>query len=71
MPTNKLVVSEFNAETGQLTERDLTADELAQREIDAMNENLYLQHKNAKDAERVLLLQKIGITAEEAGLLLG
>jgi hypothetical protein len=70
MPT-KLII---NCETGEQTEVELTAEEIAQREADA---KAYEADKKAKDAEaaakaeaKAELLTKLGITAEEAALLL-
>ena len=67
----KLII---NCETGEQTEVELTAEEVAQREADA---KAYEADKKAKEAEaaakaeaKVELLVKLGITAEEAALLL-
>ena len=69
MPT-KLII---NCETGEQTEVELTADEIAQREADA---RAYEADKVAKDAAdaakaeaKADLLERLGITAEEASLL--
>jgi hypothetical protein len=71
MPT-KLII---NCETGEQTEVELTAEEIAQREADA---KAYEADKKAKEAEatakataKAELLDKLGITAEEAALLVG
>ena len=71
MPT-KLII---NCETGEQTEVELTAEEIAQREADT---KAYEADKVAKDAEaatkataKAELLDKLGITAEEAALLVG
>ena len=69
MPT-KLII---NCETGEQTEVELTAEEIAQREADA---KAYEAEKVAKDAAdaakaeaKADLLERLGITAEEASLL--
>jgi hypothetical protein len=69
MPT-KLII---NCETGEQTEVELTADEIAQREADA---KAYEADKKAKEAEaatraeaKAELLARLGLTAEEAALL--
>jgi hypothetical protein len=69
MPT-KLII---NCETGEQTEVELTAEEIAQREADA---KAYEADKVAKDAAdaakaeaKADLLERLGITAEEASLL--
>jgi RNA-splicing ligase RtcB len=66
---------EINCATGEVTERELTADELAQREADA---KAAAEKKAADEAdkadkavEKAALLAKLGITADEAALLLG
>ena len=69
MPT-KLII---NCETGEQTEVELTAEEVAQREADAKS---YEADKKAKEAEaatraeaKAELLARLGLTAEEAALL--
>jgi hypothetical protein len=66
----KLII---NCETGEQTEVELTADEIAQREADA---KAYEADKKAKDAAdaakaeaKAELLARLGLTAEEAALL--
>jgi hypothetical protein len=70
MPT-KLII---NCETGEQTEVELTTEEIAQREADA---KAYEAQKVAeqlavsvKAQAKTALLKKLGITAEEAALLL-
>ena len=65
---------EVNCETGEVTERDLTAAEL-QAQADAQVQ--YEAEQAAKEAEaaekaiaKAALLKRLGITAEEAALLL-
>jgi hypothetical protein len=60
--------------TGETTERELNAEEIAQQEIDEAN---YLASQAAKQAEaeakataKAALLTQLGITAEQAKLLL-
>jgi hypothetical protein len=70
MPT-KLII---NCETGEQTEVELTAEEVAQREADAKAYEADMKAKEAADAAKAIakaeLLAKLGITAEEAALLL-
>jgi membrane protein involved in colicin uptake len=65
---------EVNCATGEVTERPLTAEELAQREADAAafaEKKAEEDAKAAADAEaKAALLTKLGITADEAKLLL-
>ena len=70
MPT-KLII---NCETGEQTEVELTAEEIAQREADA---KAYEADKKAKDAELAVqakvkadVLKRLGLTQEEAKALL-
>jgi hypothetical protein len=69
MPT-KLII---NCETGEQTEVELTAEEVAQREADAKAYEADKVAKEAADAAKAEakadLLERLGITAEEASLL--
>jgi len=71
MPT-KLVV---DCSTGVTTEVELTAEEIAQREADAAAfaaaEAERLAAEELKTTQRQALLTKLGITEDEARLLLG
>jgi outer membrane murein-binding lipoprotein Lpp len=60
-----------NVETGQITERELSAKELAQLETDKAAAAAEALQAAAKEAARQALLDKLGITADEAKLLLG
>jgi hypothetical protein len=61
---------EHNIETGEVIERDLTAEELEQIEIDTQADLEIRQSIADKEAEKAALLERLGITAEEAKLLL-
>ena len=65
---------EVNCATGEVVERPLTADELAQREADAAAHAAAEHEKEVAAAEaataKAALLTKLGITADEAKLLL-
>jgi len=71
MADTKIIV---NCETGEVTELELTAEEVKQREADAIayakakadEEDAAAEKAEAKAA----LLTKLGITADEAALLL-
>ena len=63
-------ITEINCETGEVIERELNADEIKQRKIDADNEKAK-ESAIAQAAEaKAALLAKLGITADEAALLL-
>jgi len=66
---------EVNCATGIAVEVPLTAEEIAQREVDAAVAEADRVAKEAADAvkatDKAALLAKLGITEEEAQLLLG
>jgi hypothetical protein len=66
---------EINCETGEVIERPLTADEIAANEravAQAEADRLAAETEAAAKAEaKAALLDKLGITADEAALLLG
>jgi hypothetical protein len=68
-------VIEVDAATGIVVERDFTPEELAQREADiAAAEAAEVERQSViaeKTAARAALLERLGITADEASLLLG
>lgn len=57
--------------TGEEISRPLNADELAQQEMDETIAKAIKAEADAKAATRQALLNKLGITEEEARLLLG
>jgi hypothetical protein len=59
-----------NAETGEEVIRDMNAAELAQLEIDKAAAQAQLDALATKAIEKAALLEKLGITADEAALLL-
>ena len=65
-PTIKI----HNVKTGEVVEREMTAQELVQWELDQAQAKSEREAKAAKAAEKVALLEKLGITEEEAKLLL-
>lgn len=68
-------VTETFADTGETVERELTVEELVQRKADQeaykIAKNQELADLEAKTTAKAALLQRLGITAEEAALLLG
>lgn len=71
MADTKIVV---DCSTGEVTEVELTADEIAQREADRVAFEAEKAAEEAAEAEaaakKAELLEKLGITADEAKLLL-
>jgi len=68
---NTLQVKEYNCETGEEIVRDATAEEIAQFEIDKANFAAKAKAQAEKKAAKQALLAKLGITEDEARLLLG
>lgn len=66
MPTIKI----DNVATGEVIEREMNADELKQWKADQAIDKLILEAEAAKAAEKAALLAKLGITEDEAKLLL-
>lgn len=59
-----------NVETNEVIERKINAKELAQWESDEANAATEKQAEATKEAAKAALLAKLGITADEAALLL-
>jgi predicted ArsR family transcriptional regulator len=66
----KLQIKEVNCTTGDEIVRDATAEELAQIEFDAADAKARKAEADAKANTKSALLDRLGITAEEAQLLL-
>jgi hypothetical protein len=65
---SKLII---NCETGETVERELNAEELAQQVIDEAQISAAQAAAATKAATRAALLTRLGITEEEARILLG
>jgi hypothetical protein len=63
-------VKEVNAQTGEEIIRDATAQEIALYEAEQAFEATKQAQAEAKDAAKAALLTQLGITAEQAKLLL-
>ena len=57
--------------TGEIVERDMNADELALHKTYADEAKAQLKAQTAKQAARQAVLDKLGLTADEAIALLG
>jgi hypothetical protein len=64
-------IKEHNVETGEVVERDMTEAELAQQEIDLAAAAARLAEAETKAAARQAVLDRLGLTEEEAQLILG
>jgi hypothetical protein len=60
-----------NVETNEIIERELNEEEVAQNLKDLSESNARQAEANARAAQRQLLLDRLGITQDEANLLLG
>ena len=60
-----------NVTTGEEIIRNATSEEIAQMEIDAVNAAAKQAEEEAKAAQRQAILDRLGLTADEAKLLLG
>jgi len=63
-------MTEVNCETGEVSVRELTANEIAQRKIDADNEKAYAAAIAQAANDKAALLAKLGLTANELQTLL-
>ena len=71
MTKSKLQIKIVNATTGEEIVRDATAQEIAQIELDVASYAARQAEVDAKAAQRQALLSRLGITEEEARILLG
>ena len=60
----------INCETGKITERDLNKDEIAQMQIDAEKVLIAKNDQQERELAKKFILDKLGITADEAALLI-
>jgi len=61
----------INCETGEVIERELNAEEIAQQEKDEAKYLKLKAEEEKQEEKRQKILNKLGITQEEAQLLLG
>jgi hypothetical protein len=64
------ITSDFNCETGVLVERDMTDAEIKQYQLDKKERDNQAKIEADRQASKAALLAKLGITADEAALLL-
>jgi len=65
-----MLIKIHNVETGKVIERDMTEDELAQWEADKAESAQRRAEVEAKAGQKAALLNRLGITEDEAKLLL-
>lgn len=66
----KPIIKIVNATTGEEIEREMNAEEFAQWEADNLELEAKAQADEDKAAHKAVLLNRLGITADEAKLLL-
>ena len=71
MAKSKPQVKIVNVETGEEIVRDATAEEIAQMELDAANAAEIKAEAEAKETAKAAILDRLGLTADEAKLILG
>lgn len=67
----KPIIKIVNVETGEELEREMNAAEVKQLEADKIANDLRIESESAKEAEKAALFNRLGITADEAAILLG
>lgn len=70
MAKTKLIRTIVDCETGEVLEREFTAEEYAQKEIDSQKQLAAQSEVEAQAQAKTELLIKLGITEDEAKLLL-
>jgi hypothetical protein len=71
MTKSKPQVKIVNCETGEEIIRDANAEEIAQMKLDTDNAATAKAEAEAKEASRQAILDRLGLTADEAKLILG
>ena len=71
MTTTKPQVKIVNCETGEEIVRDANAQEIAQIELDEANYKARAAAAKAKETAKAAILDRLGLTADEAKLILG
>jgi len=65
-----MIIKEHDATTGEIVEREMTTSEIAQWEADKTEAETIKAADATKAAEKAALLAQLGITADQAKLLL-
>ena len=68
--TNKPMVRIHNVSTNEIIDREMNSEELAQCEINKSNALTIKAEAEAKAVQRQAILDRLGLTSEEAALLL-
>jgi len=70
MAKTKLTIKIHNVETGEVIERDMTTEEILEVEAKAEKDAQLKAEAEAKAAQKAALLERLGISEDEARLLL-
>ena len=70
MKTEKLMTTIYDLSSGQVISRELNAEEIAQYEKDQQESEQRKQIEAAKKVSRQAILDRLGLTSDEAALLL-
>jgi hypothetical protein len=70
MELTNMKILEHNVATGVAVEREMTKEELAQNELDKAAQTAKKAAADAQATTKAALLQRLGLTADEAALLL-
>jgi hypothetical protein len=63
-----MFIQQHNCETGEITQKELTAKQIKDRQD---QHNAEVAANEAREAQRQAILDRLGLTADEAQLLLG
>jgi hypothetical protein len=66
----KPMITIHNSATGEIVEREMNTQEFQQYEMDQANDLAKQEAEKQKAADKAALLERLGITADEAALLL-
>jgi len=66
-----MTIHEVNAATGEIIDREPTPAEVAQKKVDEQDAVNKADAQAQRAADKAALLERLGITADEAALLLG
>ena len=69
--TTKPQIKIVDCQTGEEIVRDATAEEIAQIKLNTAEVKAEKEAKEAKEAEKQAILDRLGLTADEAKLILG
>jgi hypothetical protein len=64
-------VMEVNVSTGEVIERDMTADELAQQAASKVESMAREANQESKAAQKLAIYEKLGLTPDEIEILIG